>query len=307
MATGRKLVLTGVTITDETAPVLVRIDPIESEGSLFLLDATHPVQQWPSGVPSNGGPLPNLFADRAAALTGVAPSALDGVTKWSGMSGAQGLLERSEKGGLHAIYSNTNETNTGNSSSCYVLIEYSADLIRYIGEHYDDELYLSYWAYATRPQPGGGEYNTQAAIAYVNTSTSNYKYLVGANAIDGGSGLTTKRVSVVGSPGGGTGPIIQNVSRAGHSNAAPNNVPNYDDQCTYPWQIGNARTVNSYMTAKANVMSAIVYRLYLENLTVSGRPYDEVDAIDYALFEKEVLTPGGRYYGDTFTDPATIP
>lgn len=48
-------------------------------------------------------------------------------------------------------------------------------------------------------------------------------------------------------------------------------------------------------------------RAYVEDLTVSGRTYAEVDAIDHALYTKEVLTPGSRYYGDTFTDPATIP
>jgi hypothetical protein len=42
-------------------------------------------------------------------------------------------------------------------------------------------------------------------------------------------------------------------------------------------------------------------------LTVSGRTYAEVDAIDHALYTREVLTPGGRYYGDTYTDPATLP
>lgn len=33
----------------------------------------------------------------------------------------------------------------------------------------------------------------------------------------------------------------------------------------------------------------------------------EVDAIDHALYTSHVLTAGGRYFGDTFTDPATIP
>jgi hypothetical protein len=41
--------------------------------------------------------------------------------------------------------------------------------------------------------------------------------------------------------------------------------------------------------------------------TVSGRTYEQVAAIDQALYTKEVLTAGGRYYGDTYTNPTTIP
>lgn len=29
-------------------------------------------------------------------------------------------------------------------------------------------------------------------------------------------------------------------------------------------------------------------------------------AIDHALYTTHVLTAGGRYYGDTYTDPATV-
>ena len=53
--------------------------------------------------------------------------------------------------------------------------------------------------------------------------------------------------------------------------------------------------------------SWILYRTYVEDLSVSGRTYAEVDALDYALYEKHVLTADGRYYGDTYTDPATLP
>ena len=52
--------------------------------------------------------------------------------------------------------------------------------------------------------------------------------------------------------------------------------------------------------------SRAVYRMYIEDLTVSGRTYAQVDAIDYAQFTKDVLTVGGRYYGDTYTDPTTL-
>jgi hypothetical protein len=52
--------------------------------------------------------------------------------------------------------------------------------------------------------------------------------------------------------------------------------------------------------------SRAYYRTYIEDLTVSGRSYSDVDAIDFAEYTKQVLTAGGRYYADTYTDPATI-
>jgi len=51
--------------------------------------------------------------------------------------------------------------------------------------------------------------------------------------------------------------------------------------------------------------SGIFYKLYIEDLTVSGRSYEQVDAIDFALYTS-AFSAGGKYYGDSFTDPATI-
>lgn len=70
---------------------------------------------------------------------------------------------------------------------------------------------------------------------------------------------------------------------------------------------GASNPFNAIGGIRERLSSSIFYRAYIEDLTVSGRTYAEVDAIDYALYTKEVLTPGGRYYGDTYTDPATIP
>jgi len=52
--------------------------------------------------------------------------------------------------------------------------------------------------------------------------------------------------------------------------------------------------------------SWIFYRAYMEDLTVSGRTYAQVDAEDLALFTEQFAV-GGRYHNDTFTNPTTIP
>jgi hypothetical protein len=52
--------------------------------------------------------------------------------------------------------------------------------------------------------------------------------------------------------------------------------------------------------------SDIFYRGYCEDLTVSGRTYADVDALDKALWDA-AFAAGGRFAGDTFTAPSTFP
>lgn len=50
----------------------------------------------------------------------------------------------------------------------------------------------------------------------------------------------------------------------------------------------------------------MIYRVYIEDLTVSGRTYAQVDSIDFALWQA-AFAAGGKFYGDTYTDPSTLP
>lgn len=73
------------------------------------------------------------------------------------------------------------------------------------------------------------------------------------------------------------------------------------------FQLG-AGMLSSYTgaTYRNKQNSVILYRAYIEDLTVSGRTYAEVDALDYALYQA-AFAAGGRYFGDTYTDPVTLP
>lgn len=53
-------------------------------------------------------------------------------------------------------------------------------------------------------------------------------------------------------------------------------------------------------------MSAVVYRLTLEDLTVSGRTFAQFGAIDDALYAL-MFAAGGRYNGDTYTAVTALP
>lgn len=69
---------------------------------------------------------------------------------------------------------------------------------------------------------------------------------------------------------------------------------------------GGVPSVGPFSAAVNKGGSHILYRCYLEDLTVSGRTYEQVKAIDDALFAA-AFSSGGKFYGDTYTDPATLP
>jgi len=51
--------------------------------------------------------------------------------------------------------------------------------------------------------------------------------------------------------------------------------------------------------------SMIFYRFYCEDLSLSGRTREAVAALDDELFA-EAFAVGGKFYGDTYTDPSTF-
>lgn len=305
---GRFITLPGVNPGTDR-PLVTAIDALQSAGSLFLADLTHPANPFPAGVPVDLATVPNIMSANAQTLTGVA-SNLDGIYRVAGMDGTQkGKVERSAKGGLHAIYSNTHATNITTSNSVYARLDYGSAIRDYLAAHYTDRsFFVSLWTNATRLAPSGKQFNALNIIASTTSSSGNFKNTIGVNGIsDPNDGERLNRHDVT----YGLGPKINNTSRFGYSVlAAPNNqIPTTAAQLlAYAFQVGNWGTMNSYSTAKEGVPSAVLYRAYIEDLTVSGRTYAQVDALDFAEYTKQVLTPGGRYYGDTVpTDPATIP
>ncbi|RQS00227.1 hypothetical protein DIE02_27720 [Burkholderia sp. Bp8991] len=70
---------------------------------------------------------------------------------------------------------------------------------------------------------------------------------------------------------------------------------------------GFGQVASQYGDAARNVdFSAILYRVFLEDLTVSGRTFAAVSALDQSLYNA-AFTSGGRYNGDTYTSPSTLP
>lgn len=88
-----------VKVTVPAGTVLERYDSLHRVGSLVHIEPAHEEHPWPAGVPSS---VPNLCGNVAAYVAGGPSSTL---TVSDTLSGSGGMVERTAKGGLHFIVS----------------------------------------------------------------------------------------------------------------------------------------------------------------------------------------------------------
>jgi hypothetical protein len=285
---GLQIPLPGVHFTDTARPIL-RDDPILPDlGALLLVDPTHPLGAWSAGVPAT---VPNLVSAQAAVTAVAAESTLNTVTVTNTFaSGAQGILERSGKGGLHGISSQVSSV-----SANYARLVLPVGVSDYVYANPNNDYYVSSWGRITRnghPTNATATYYFLHGLAYTTAAWN-----IGVQARSSGNMSSQSSVDRLGL-------------------AATKET---DGRYIVTSAVG---TKPSGITAKPTVLSRfgpssgtevngtpshILYRVYIEDLTKSGRTWADVNALDVAEYTKQVKTAGGRYYGDTFTDPTTIP
>lgn len=290
--------LTGTTLTDTSAPKLTTIDPIESSGSILLVEPMHPTQQWTAGVPANSAAVPNILASIGGPLVGSASgdasvSFSSDAAKWTASTGK---IERTSKGGIHAITSTTQGVN-GQGMSLVVNVKVRDFMTANPTHNY----YFSTWVRVTRQTIGASiERETYLEAGNAASFSSSIKQILAS----GGNFPLAGRTSGADGKGAPVGGYLVNSSSATWSGTPATTGANMRLNLM-PIGSGSAYVYSEAMVRAAS--SKVFYRVYIEDLTVSGRTYATVDAIDSALYTKHVLTAGGRYYGDTFTDPTTIP
>lgn len=305
---GLKLVLPGVVFTDPNLPKLYP-DPIMSKGSLVLLDFAHSAG-WDGDYatpPASDQRAPNIAWEQAAAILGGGSSYdLAAIYRQAILSGSQSSkhkVEFSGKKGVHCIVSQ----NPGLASGENLRFSLPSLVKDYIKNHLPDttpagevqhDFYFSMWYKLTRPFGSG-----TAAQMILGANSGNYAVNAVSTDIFGrynGAGTTsgvTKRNSYTNGNNGLGSNIIKNTvfnSFAGEKASG--------DLFDIWW--GRAGAWNGFMAT--NSASYILYRVYVEDLTVSGRTYAELDALDYAMWQA-AFAEGGRFYNDTYTDPATLP
>ena len=294
--------LHGVTLTDATAPKIVTRDKIESSGSLMLFDGNHEFGSF-AGLPIVDALVPNALSNLSKALTGGVGADLDFKVKTARPNSAQFKSERTPKGGIHGIVTQGGGQTAAESYS----LDGPKAVSDYILAHPTHQYYFSLWSLITRA--GLASSAAQSPFHFTN-----------------GLGATTNHLfhmqGGVPSPGFASAPSFRGVKA----------VPTYTDHTgasiVVPMKrfgsigvqgfVGNAPIAadriqlgvgafGGWNSLNFNVCpSRIIYRAYGEDLTVSGRAYAEVEALDCALF-LEAFAPGGKFYGDTYTAPSTLP
>lgn len=248
-----------------------------------------------AGIPATGAVLPNLAEELAATTIG---GAVGDVTVANGVGGAstKSRIQRTTKGGIHEINSHVGQ------GSPYELFDIISPIaIRdYLAANNTHDLYVSSWWAETRAGTG-----------------ANAAHLWGVRLNFSGS-LVTGRWATVGSlnSAGHATPGSAEARRLGANLQRSGAADSYkfftavgaSESPSTPFNpISPVLRFGAGQAGDVNILpSRVFYRGYIEDLTVSGRTYAQVEAIDYAEYTTEVLTAGGRYYGDVWNDPATV-
>lgn len=278
---------------DANLPIYKR-DPILSDkaGSLLLVD----VSAIPSGVPLSGSLLRNIAADQAKA-SGIVGDTSATFAIRGDMTGANGRVERSAKGGIHVISSQAAAGMPANTGCAVVLPQ---SIVDYMVANPTHVFLMSQWRKLTRAakttDPDGAK-----CFAAVQNNASNGAFMLTHNPNSQEMPSTALRVGRA-IRGAGANAIGDSM----HSIAGPLTGAMTAAAVKDVAQFGRVAPQNSFAPLAAALPSWVLYRIYVEDLTVSGRTFEQVDAIDAALWQAS-FAAGGRFGGDTFTNPAVVP
>lgn len=302
---GLKIVIPGL-VTDTTLPKRYD-DPVLTSGSLLLVTPVHDMTPWAAGVPANGSKVKNLAADLVRAQ--IPSGDLDAdVTVLGDLTGTLIRYERTTKGGLHGIISQGGTVTAGNG----LMISIPTAIMNYLLANPTHNFYFSQWRRLTRAALTTSPDNAKTFMQVVPNTVST------VNPDMAKAWAFLSHLDATYNPAGAAslGRTIANSNVLGNNFAAVagKTLDTVLDASLYtapqsralatigatPWQ-------NHSSVIRNALQSWIFYRTYVEDLTVSGRTFAQVEAIDKALYEKQMNTSGGKYYGDTYTAPSVLP
>ena len=294
---GLKLVIPGAAFTDPTLPIL-RADPILTTGSLLLLDFGRDYTLAP-GTPANGATLGNIAWAEAIAAIGSGTETSAKATFSHTLTGVptQGIVERSTKGGIHVITSPTVMDANGGAGR-HGAITIPAIVKNHIFANVPARsIYFSVWGRLTRLSTQ----STDALGHFASTASpsSVYQSLLYKGAQwypQSGGGFVGQRSSPASE-------ALGNFYAAAASNAWTGTKPATNADVEGVFWFGARNVYEGFQRNKAN--SGLFYRVYIEDLTLSGRSFATVDALDKAMWDV-AFGGGGRFASDSYTNPTTI-
>ena len=259
------------------------VDPRLTNGSLLLLDPTHPADPF-TGSAVAGATIPNIAKEQALTLVGqpVQSATIFDTTTAPGRA----EVRKTSKGSLHFTSSVTNDV-----ANERVGLQMPQSLRDYLLANTSHQYYLGVSATITRPTAYDGSVISSYAGIFRSTDFAGAVALAVATMADG---------AAAGSPGS-TSP-----NRLGFSAVATGNILLTTIGTT---QLGLSAVQTSYIAATGpwagtnalhRTPSFVLRSFYLEDLTVSGRTHAQVTALDQAANESGTY---GRWAGDTYTGP----
>lgn len=290
---GLKFVL-GTTFTDETLQKL-RPDSLINDGSLFLIDFGREETAPRNSVPAHNSALVNLAWETAAETIGSGNESTLSATFENTLVGvpSMGLVERSGKYGVHIISSQSAQ----DGANRYAGVKIPDPIRNHIHANLPGRsFYVSVWGRRTRVAAGPTQ-----SIGYIGDVSNATRY--GWNFQTPPTFGPSSGGALVGSLADPNTNAVGNFFRAGGVSDWTSTKPSEANTVASFW-IGSKGVYTSFQNNLAE--SAILWRMYIEDLTESGRSYADTLAADKALYDA-AIAPGGRFADDTFTAASTVP
>lgn len=293
-------------VTDTSLPILYP-DPGMSPGTLFLFDAAHSQNGLTAGVVPTSGTFPNIARDTASAALNKSASLLDWTAEYVRSAGdASFKVERTAKGGVHAVSSQVGQTAGADYWRIMPLSDLRQSLLDAVP---GSALFAINWYIITRLGITTGNSGPQSMMHMVNSasSTANYLYFTSFDRF---------QPSAIGFMRGPTAlgpantPAMTHVGASAWTNSKPASLATF---YVTPAVLGRETAWAGFNTNKAP--SLILYRSKIEDLSKTKRANNGAGgtfaeeaaaalAIEQALFTA-AFAAGGKFYGDTWSDPAT--
>lgn len=303
------------TFSDATLPVVhddLAVPPAVTTGVLGLWEMNHGARPAASGAAS-GLVIPNVAFKEAAALLGLAgytasppaptagqitaaQTAVDGTftTDASYVAGTTATFERTSRGGLHGIVSQVSNT-ASNQGAALTL---PSAIHTYITANPAHAYFMSLWDAISRVGIIPASSQIIAGVLNNASGASNQLFTVTTLGLRMGALGSASLV--------GANTVGASYSELGAS-AYSGTVPTAANEKGGVFWGSTTQAGASQNSGQLNKLpSHAFYRLYLEDLTVSGRSFAQAAAADQAAYALAFGT-GGRYASDTFTAPSTLP
>ncbi|WP_454886162.1 hypothetical protein [Sphingomonas oryzagri] len=311
MSYGRLDPFPGTFATGRTLPPLSRSPFALQRGALLFIDPTDPDDPWAPGVPASGTGIKNLacwaFADMVG-NPGIARYA-DYQPSWviQRQAANELLLERTAKGGLHGLPSQVNNGTANRGAYLRVM----GDPQTYIYNNPAHAYFYGLIGAKTRDRAGTTAFPRSGSLRTFtsanntrNTAEFNGSTASAAGSVTAGSHAyqnpdgTAKNTAALGS-------FVTSTASTAWANTGGQVVlpTGANDIAFHPFFFGTSADNVGALNACHGL---IVYAAFAEDLTVSGRAFADVQA-QWLAFGAAQLGAGGRWAGDTYTDPATFP